>query len=39
MLERTRPQSPFYTGEHEAFRDVMHRFVDPRDRALCQRMG
>src|SRR5438270_13782484 len=27
MLERTRPQSPFYTPEHEAFRDVMRRFV------------
>jgi acyl-CoA dehydrogenase len=27
MLERTRPQSPFYTAEHEAFRDVMRRFV------------
>src|SRR5258705_2024965 len=27
MLERTRPQSPFYTGDHEAFRDVMRRFV------------
>ena len=28
MLERTRPQSPFYTAEHEAFRDVMRRFVE-----------
>ena len=27
MLERTRPQNPFYTAEHEAFRDVMRRFV------------
>lgn len=27
MLERTRPQSPFYTQDHEAFRDVMRRFV------------
>ena len=27
MLERTRVQSPFYTDEHEAFRDVMRRFV------------
>src|SRR5689334_11247541 len=27
MLERTRPLSPFYTGDHEAFRDVMRRFV------------
>src|SRR5207247_10053460 len=27
MLERTRMQSPFYTAEHEAFRDVMRRFV------------
>ena len=27
MLERTRAQSPFYTPEHEAFRDVMRRFV------------
>src|SRR5258705_1545251 len=27
MLERTRVQSPFYTVEHEAFRDVMRRFV------------
>src|SRR2546429_2339333 len=27
MLERTRVQSPFYTTEHEAFRDVMRRFV------------
>ena len=27
MLERTRPQSPFYTAEHEAFRDVMRCFV------------
>src|SRR3954468_14804591 len=27
MLERTRAQSPFYTPEHESFRDVMRRFV------------
>src|SRR5258707_2823332 len=27
MLERTRVQSPFYTAEHKAFRDVMRRFV------------
>src|SRR5258706_12431959 len=27
MLERTRVQNPFYTPEHEAFRDVMRRFV------------
>jgi acyl-CoA dehydrogenase len=27
MLERTRVQSPFYTPDHEAFRDVMRRFV------------
>src|ERR1700716_4608492 len=27
MLERTRTQSPFYTAEHEAFREVMRRFV------------
>ena len=27
MLERTRAQSPFYTEEHEAFRDVMRSFV------------
>src|SRR6059058_4696026 len=27
MLERTRVQIPFYTAEHEAFRDVMRRFV------------
>src|SRR5262249_8607182 len=27
MLERSRPQSPFYTQDHEAFRDVMRRFV------------
>src|SRR5258708_17659861 len=27
MLERTRAQSPFYTAEHQAFRDVMRRFV------------
>src|SRR5947199_8179154 len=27
MLERTRVQSPFYTAEHEAFREVMRRFV------------
>ena len=28
MLERTRAQSPFYTEEHEAFREVVRRFVD-----------
>src|SRR5690348_18102260 len=28
MLERTRVQSPFYTAEHEAFREVMRRFVE-----------
>src|SRR5262245_63441402 len=27
MLERTKVQSPFYTADHEAFRDVMRRFV------------
>jgi acyl-CoA dehydrogenase len=27
MLERARAQSPFYTAEHEAFRDVMRHFV------------
>jgi acyl-CoA dehydrogenase len=27
MLDRTQPQNPFYTPEHEAFRDVMRRFV------------
>ena len=27
MLERTRAQSPFYTEDHEAFRDVMRSFV------------
>src|ERR1700716_1644052 len=27
MLERTTVQSPFYTADHEAFRDVMRRFV------------
>ena len=27
MLERTGMQSPFYTAEHEAFREVMRRFV------------
>src|SRR5256885_16820378 len=27
MLERTTVQSPFYTAEHEAFREVMRRFV------------
>src|SRR3954462_8502232 len=27
MLERSRAHSPFYTAEHEAFRDVMRRFV------------
>ena len=33
MLERARTQSPFYTEEHEAFRDVMRRFVSREDRA------
>ena len=28
MLERTGAQSPFYTGDHEAFRDVVRRFVE-----------
>jgi acyl-CoA dehydrogenase len=28
MLERTRAQSPFYTEEHEAFREVVRRFVE-----------
>jgi acyl-CoA dehydrogenase len=28
MLERVRAQSPFYTGEHEAFREVVRRFVE-----------
>jgi len=28
MLERTRAQSPFYTRDHEAFRDVVRRFVE-----------
>src|ERR1700726_4299191 len=28
MLERSRAQSPFYTEEHEAFRDVVRRFVE-----------
>jgi len=28
MLERTRAQSPFYTKDHEAFRDVVRRFVE-----------
>src|SRR6266566_9808610 len=27
MPERAGTQSPFYTAEHEAFRDVMRRFV------------
>jgi acyl-CoA dehydrogenase len=27
MLERSRASSPFYTAEHETFRDVMRRFV------------
>ena len=27
MLERTRATSPFYTAEHEAFREVVRRFV------------
>jgi acyl-CoA dehydrogenase len=27
MLERTRAQSPFYTADHDAFREVMRRFV------------
>jgi acyl-CoA dehydrogenase len=27
MLERTKAQSPFYTAEHDAFREVMRRFV------------
>jgi acyl-CoA dehydrogenase len=27
MLERTKVQNPFYNGDHEAFRDVMRRFV------------
>jgi len=27
MLERTRVQNPFYNADHEAFRDVMRRFV------------
>jgi acyl-CoA dehydrogenase len=27
MLERTRAASPFYTAEHEAFREVVRRFV------------
>jgi acyl-CoA dehydrogenase len=27
MLERTRALSPFYNADHEAFRDVMRRFV------------
>jgi len=27
MLERTKAQSPFYNADHEAFRDVMRRFV------------
>src|ERR1700684_795850 len=28
MLERTRAQSPFYTGDHDAFREVVRRFVE-----------
>jgi acyl-CoA dehydrogenase len=28
MLERVRAQSPFYTSDHEAFRDVVRRFVE-----------
>ena len=28
MLERTRAQSPFYTEEHEGFREVVRRFVE-----------
>jgi acyl-CoA dehydrogenase len=28
MLERSRAQSPFYTGDHEAFREVVRRFVE-----------
>jgi acyl-CoA dehydrogenase len=28
MLERTGAQSPFYTRDHEAFRDVVRRFVE-----------
>ena len=27
MLERTTAKSPFYDADHEAFRDVMRRFV------------
>jgi acyl-CoA dehydrogenase len=27
MLERTGTKSPFYNADHEAFRDVMRRFV------------
>jgi acyl-CoA dehydrogenase len=27
MLERTMAQSPFYTADHQAFREVMRRFV------------
>jgi len=27
MLERTKAQSPFYTADHDAFREVMRRFV------------
>ncbi len=27
MLERTKAKSPFYKADHEAFRDVMRRFV------------
>src|SRR5439155_17986718 len=27
MLERTKAQSPFYNADHDAFREVMRRFV------------
>jgi len=27
MLERTKAKSPFFTADHDAFRDVMRRFV------------
>ena len=39
MLERTRAQSPFYTRDHEAFRDVVRRFVAEGDRTLRQPVG
>ena len=39
MLERTRVQSPFYTAEHEAFRDVMRRFVSREIEPYRPRMG